>query len=1532
MSLVAVALLASALLVASRGGVAHTGAWIDAAYTTAPPTIDGALAAGEWAGATAVDLGAIPGNGLPAFLLVENDGTYLYVAYDAIGDRAMDVVDQASVAFDTGHDAMMTPGGEDQFWWGSGAQNGQAHLTSDGSFWNIEDSPFDTGLPDHAGLASASGFGPSDLSAADHATYELQIPLVLIDAGPGEAIGLLGGSWPSPGVVDGATFTYDSWPDYLLGLPALDRFGDLRLGQPARVDDLDLNPPSQSRDGAPSSALLYTVTAVNRGTADDTFEITTLSTWTATLLDASGTLPLPDTNGDGNPDTGSVAPGGSADFMVQIDVPLGTGCDDALVAGASSNDPGVVDTAILHSCVVPAILSPPHSETGIDTDVPPNGKFNVLQVNVSTFEYVSGFYQVVVDLYDAGRTMLITSGPPQFVMLGAGPNVVPVALQGSDIYRSGIDGPYLAAIALYDDRFNLLDNGTHVTAAYLASDFDPPAAAFNPPHSDRGLDTDAPPNGLYDFLIVDAGVAVNRPGSFEIDAILMDMSGNFVAMGSASANLAGGSQVMPVSFLGRDIRSSGFDGPYIAIMGLYDASGDQLDFDFHMTGFYTSSQFEPNPAAFSPPHGDRGVDLTVPPDGAFEYLAIDASVQVVKAGRYSVAVELYDASGSRYITFAMGATDLDVGLQRLPVLLSGIDIVNARIDGPYEARMYLEDAFGPLGRDVHMTAPYAWTDFAPAGARLAPPYSDRLVDTDVPPDGLADFVAVDVGVDVMLPGLYTLTGALQDIVGRVLGSATGCGVLSAGPQTCTLLFDSRTIARLGAHGPFTAGFQLSDGYGRLLGTGYHVTAPYANGEFDPVDTTAPAATAAAVPYWINQMPLAVGFSASDPSPTDGLASIALLYRYSADNATWGAWTRYVTFGVSGSTASGSIPFVFPPGIGFYEFQCTATDAAGNAEATGPAEARAMYRPLASLLLAPSPLGVPAGQQRTLSVQVLGPDAQPAVLQAPLTVTLASSSPTGEFRAVGTSTRVSSVTIPAGRSVASVDYYDTSQGTWDLTASSGPTTDGVVQAVVSPGAAASVAIEPASAAVSVGGAFTFSAHAYDAFGNEVSTTFVWSADAAVGTISGAGVLTAATRVASGTVTVSVQGSPAVQAVADVVLLAGPAASVVLGPPSATVAAGGSQQFLAQALDAYGNAVAVSFAWSATAAIGTVSASGLLTAATTVASGTVTAAVVGAPSVSGSASVTLVPGPPAQVTIAPTTASVAVDGTAAFIAAVEDQYGNAVTGVPVTWTATGGIGSVDATGTFTAGHVAGSGQVRAVSGTAQATASVTVTAGPAARIAVTPSSAVLVVGSTQAFTAAVTDQYGNAVTGATITWTVTGAVGGVSSAGSLTAANSVGTGTVVATSGSLHGEAAVALVPGPAAAIHVSPASATVQYGTGVDLRAVVVDQYGNAIGNATVAWTASGPGTLAPATGATTTLSVTDAGTVTVTATSGSLTAQATFTVLGPSTMLVTGVGAGALIGGLAAGLAIGWILRARRASRKSEEEEKAEPPEEDEET
>ncbi|HXK36436.1 MAG TPA: hypothetical protein VJ553_02545, partial [Candidatus Paceibacterota bacterium] len=327
------------------------------------------MAAGEWSDAASADLGAIPGNDFQAYLLIKNDANFLYVAYDAIGDTSMDFGDEASVSFDTDHDISETVGGESEFFWGAGASNGQEHLVFDGMGWTTEDSPFDTGLPNHAGLAGAYGYGPSDLSVLDHRIYELQIPLALLNIAPAEVIGLLGASDPSPGVMD-SSVGYDCWPLALTGPPSLSEYGDLRIGRAPKAADLDLNPPSQSARTAPSSSIDYTITVENRGTANDVFDVQAMSAWIIDLLDSGGVNPLVDNDADMIPDTGSIAPGANVQIIARVNTPASGTCDDALITGTSSNDPATSSTAVVRTCLTGAGLNPPHADSGVDTDVP----------------------------------------------------------------------------------------------------------------------------------------------------------------------------------------------------------------------------------------------------------------------------------------------------------------------------------------------------------------------------------------------------------------------------------------------------------------------------------------------------------------------------------------------------------------------------------------------------------------------------------------------------------------------------------------------------------------------------------------------------------------------------------------------------------------------------------------------------------------------------------------------------------------------------------------------------------------------------------------------------------------------------------------------------------------------------------------------------------------------------------------------------------------------------------------------------------
>src|SRR5213079_638565 len=120
--------------------------------------------------------------------------------------------DAASLAFDTGNDGVGSNGHEDQFVQGGigGNPSNQSHwvFNSASGLWSLEDAPYNPNLPNHAGLASAWGFGASPALGADHRMYEFAIPLALLVSGPNQTLGFFGGSQQSPGVVDFATFQY----------------------------------------------------------------------------------------------------------------------------------------------------------------------------------------------------------------------------------------------------------------------------------------------------------------------------------------------------------------------------------------------------------------------------------------------------------------------------------------------------------------------------------------------------------------------------------------------------------------------------------------------------------------------------------------------------------------------------------------------------------------------------------------------------------------------------------------------------------------------------------------------------------------------------------------------------------------------------------------------------------------------------------------------------------------------------------------------------------------------------------------------------------------------------------------------------------------------------------------------------------------------------------------------------------------------------------------------------------------------------
>jgi len=198
---------------------------ISSTWASTAPLVDGIWGIGEWSGGAVVSLQEVyPPNEIAASMYFTNDGTTLYIAFDVYGDMTDDTYDYSSLAFDTDNDNAATAGHEDQFQITGDSSDPHTHYTYSGGSWTAHCSPFS-----ETGLAGAAGFGPSNGHAMSHRIYEYAIPLLLIEAAPGDVLGFLGRSTWYYGVYDYATDLTSSWPVYFSGSPSIGEFGELAL-------------------------------------------------------------------------------------------------------------------------------------------------------------------------------------------------------------------------------------------------------------------------------------------------------------------------------------------------------------------------------------------------------------------------------------------------------------------------------------------------------------------------------------------------------------------------------------------------------------------------------------------------------------------------------------------------------------------------------------------------------------------------------------------------------------------------------------------------------------------------------------------------------------------------------------------------------------------------------------------------------------------------------------------------------------------------------------------------------------------------------------------------------------------------------------------------------------------------------------------------------------------------------------------------------------------------------------------------------
>lgn len=255
--------------------------------------------------------------------------------------------------------------------------------------------------------------------------------------------------------------------------------------------------------------------------------------------------------------------------------------------------------------------------------------------------------------------------------------------------------------------------------------------------------------------------------------------------------------------------------------------------------------------------------------------------------------------------------------------------------------------------------------------------------------------------------------------------------------------------------------------------------------------------------------------------------------------------------------------------------------------------------------------------------------------------------------------------------------------------------------------------------------------------------------------------------------------------------------------------------------------------------------------------------------------------AAIEVSPAAVTLDVGGTQEFTAAGTDQHGDPIETGTVTWESSDtAVGTISASGVFTAAGVGTATVTATGAGGVSGTATVTVEEAPElAAIEVSPAAVTLIAGDSQQFTATGTDQFGDPIDTGAIDWQSSNTNAGTISTSGLLTADGPGTTTITATGdGGVSGTATVTVQAAPAlTTIEVLPAEATLDVGQTQQFTAAGTDQYGDPIDIESITWQSSDEavGTIDGAG----LFVATGGGTATVTASSADISETASVTVI-----------------------------------------------------
>lgn len=246
-------------------------------------------------------------------------------------------------------------------------------------------------------------------------------------------------------------------------------------------------------------------------------------------------------------------------------------------------------------------------------DTNDDGYYEHLVVELQDVDFLAiGEYLLQVNLTTSTGKSFQAVGVSDVGVLGIGS--IEARAEAAEIRATGDDGPFTIeeATLTHFDTDGALPAATFFdidqqTGAYLRDQFQRPFIVLSGPHTAFARDTDEPPDGKFNELVVRIGVELLGAGTVDYQAELRDRC--LQALGSAVGQyeyVAPGLAELELVFPGDAIGANGLDGPFmIDTVGVFGPLGDPdamlaSQGELFWTEAYGSSDFE----AFTGPPAD----------------------------------------------------------------------------------------------------------------------------------------------------------------------------------------------------------------------------------------------------------------------------------------------------------------------------------------------------------------------------------------------------------------------------------------------------------------------------------------------------------------------------------------------------------------------------------------------------------------------------------------------------------------------------------------------------------------------------------------------------------------------------------------------------------------------------------------------------------------------------------------------------------------------------------------------------------------